>query len=335
MTKEISLLQKLVCMLLTCGGVWAGSIQAQSSAVPASWQSLTVQVVGSSGKNNTRPLRGAKITVKLREPRRAGQLKRKYPSLQLPVTMIAQTGSARFNKLPPSSEVGPYVVTVIPKPNDITRAFICEEKTNGATRDIRLGSTGPQTLRFNFVCRQAGASSPFRKAVVSGYDLTVKIEESAGTHGVGLWVRCFDKTGKLIKKVRTGSMATAVFRDVDPADAPYRIEVHKLNKRVYSGRYDMPNRHSTYVVDLNVMDRSAGVTPTYELTVKLDLWLRVYDKQGRQVKKTRLGFGGKVVLPDIDPSLGPYRIEVYSGNKLLYSTHYDMPRKHAVFVIGK
>ena len=109
----------------------------------------------------------------------------------------------------------------------------------------------------------------------------------------------YDKNGNRIKKVRTGGTATAVFRDIDPGYNPYRVEVYAMNKLLYKEQYKMPEQHVTYTADLDAkggsdVGNSGG--GSYNLTVKLDIWVYVYDKNGKQVKKLRLNNAGKAVF---------------------------------------
>lgn len=311
-------------------GLGFSSASAQGNPIPLNWRNLTVQVIETYGNNNTKPLQGAKVKVELKYPEKAEELLKKYPTLRLPAVKTAQTRGALFAKLPPSKDVGPYIVTVTPKPNDRNNDYICEEKTNRASREVRMGGGSPQRLNFNFTCKKADTVNEFNRRAKGGYDLTVKIEENGGTRGYGLWVHVYDKNGNRIKKVRTGGTATAVFRAIDPAYGPYKIEVYKINKLVHTSAYQMPAQNSTYTVDLNGSSGSAA--RNHDLTVKLDLWVHLYDKNGRLVKKLRLDNAGKAKFRGLK-SKYPYKIEVYSYNKLLYTDTYEMPEKHATYSV--
>lgn len=326
---RLLVLSSVVMVMALAATVWA-----QDNPIPHFWRQLHVQVIETYGNNNTKPLQGAKVTIELKYPEKAEEILQKYPTIQLPATRTSQTTGARFGKLPPSKDVGPYIVTVIPKPNDINKEYICEEKTNRDSREVRIGSGGaPQRLTFNYTCKKADTVNEFDRRSKGGYDLTVKIEENGGTRGNGLWVHVYDKNGNRVKKVRTGGTATAVFRAIDPAYGPYKIEVYKINKLVHTSQYDMPNQNSTYTVDLNAAG-GGGSSRGYDLTVKLDPWVHVYDKNGKLVKKERLN-GGKAKFRNLKSDYNPYKIEVYSSNKLLYTGTYEMPGKNATYEVKK
>jgi len=331
--KQLSLVTSLILLWI---GMSLSPVSAQDNPIPLNWRNLTVQVIETYGNNNTKPLQGAKVKIELKYPEKADALKERYPTLHLPAERTAQTRGATFGKLPPSRDVGPYIVTVIPKPYDRQKEYVCEEKTNRDSREVRMGGGSDQRLTFNFTCKKADAVNEYNRRAQGGYDLTVKVEESGGTRGYGLWVHVYDKNGNRVKKVRTGGTATAVFRAIDPAYGPYKIEVYKINKLVHTSKYDMPNQNATYTVALNGNGggSAANAARKYDLTVKLDLWVYLYDKNGKQVKKTRLGNSGKAVFSKIDPKYGPYKIEVYSSKKLLYRGSYEMPNKHATYVVS-
>ncbi len=321
--------------------VWLGAASspalAQDNPIPLNWRNLTVQVIETYGNNNTKPLQGAKVKVELKYPERARELLNRYPTLHLPVTKTAQTRGALFGKLPPSKDVGPYVVTVIPKPHDTNREYICEEQNKKDTREILMGGGSDHRLTFNYTCKKADTVNEFNRRAKGGYDLTVKINESGGTRGYGLWVHLYDKNGNRIKKIRTGGAAEAKFRKIDPSYNPYKVEVYRINKLLHTSNYDMPYQNATYTVDLDAPGRGGyggnGNGSSYNLTVKLDLWVHLYDKNGKLLKKLRLDNTGKAVFSQIKSKYNPYKIAVYSYNKLLYSDTYEMPEKHSTYTV--
>lgn len=238
-------------VLTTVFVVWMAiglsEVLAQDNRIPLNWRNLTVQVIETYGNNNTRPLRGAKVKVELKDPSKLDSLRKIYPTLRLPAQRTAQTRGALFGKLPPSSVVGPYIVTVIPKPYDRKKEYTCVEEQ----REIRMGGGSDQRLTFNFECKKADIKNEFKRRAKGGYDLSVKLEQNTGTRGAGYWVYLYDKDGNRIKKVRTGGNATAVFKAIDPNLNPYKVEVYRINTLLHSSEYEMPEQHSTYTIDLN------------------------------------------------------------------------------------
>lgn len=333
--KKLNYLRVLVLSFVAMVMAWAGIVSAQGNPIPLNWRNLTVQVIETYGNNNTKPLQGAKVKVELKYPEKAEELLKQYPTLHLPVTKTAQTRGALFGKLPPSKDVGPYIVTVIPKPNDRNNEYICEEKTNRDSREVRMGGGGPQRLTFNYTCKKADTVNEFNRRAKGGYDLTVKVQQSAAPRGYGLWVHLYDKNGNRIKKVRTGGTAKAEFRAIDPTYNPYKIQVYALNKLLFENHYDMPDQHATYTADLNAPsgNHQNGSGGSYNLTVKLDLWVHLYDKNGSLIKKVRLDNTGKAKFNAIKSKYNPYKIEVYSYNKLLYTDTYEMPEKHSTYSV--
>lgn len=312
------------------------SVSAQDNPIPLNWRNLNVQVIETYGNNFTKPLLGAKVTIELKDPHKADALRQQYPTLQLPQTRTAQTTGVSFRQLPPSQVVGPYIVTVDPKPNDINKEYICEERTKKAAREIRMGGGADQRLNFNFECNQADAVNEFDRRAQGGYNLTIELKESGGTRGNGLWVHVYDKNGNRIKKVRTGGTATAVFANLDPSYGPFKIEVYKGIQLVNTSTYQMPPQSSTFTINLDANGAGAAVGGggSYDLTVKLDLWVHVYDKYGKLVKKERPDNSSMAKFSGLNSENGPYKIEVYSSNKLLYTTAYEMPNRHTTYVVN-
>ncbi len=237
--------------LMAWAGMGLSSVSAQDNPIPLNWRNLTVQVIETYGNNNTKPLLQAKVKVELKYPEKAEKLLKQYPTLKLPVEKTAQTYGARFEKLPPSKDVGPYLVTVIPKPYDKEKEYICEEQGKKDTKEIYMGGTSDKRLTFNYTCKKADTVNEFKRRAKGGYDLTVKVKQSAAPRGYGLWVHLYDKDGNRIKKIRTGGTATAVFKAIDPELNPYKIEVYALSKLLYTGTYNMPNQDATYTADLD------------------------------------------------------------------------------------
>ena len=114
---KLTQLRVLVLTSVAMVMAWAGIVSAQGNPVPHAWRQLQVQVIETYGNNNTKPLQGAKVTIELKYPDRAEEILKKYPVIRIPATRTSQTTGARFGQLPPSKDVGPYIVTVIPKPN--------------------------------------------------------------------------------------------------------------------------------------------------------------------------------------------------------------------------
>lgn len=244
----------LVLSSLAVVMAWAGIVTAQDNRIPTSWGTMSVNVIETYGNNNTRPFRGAKVRVDLKnakDPKTIAildSLRRLYPVLRQPPWNPTRGG--RFSPLPPSSLVGPYIVTVDPKPNDRKKEYICEEQNKKDSREVRL-ATGTRRLTFNFKCKKADAVNEFTRRKKGGYDLTVKVEQDAAPRGYGLWVHLYDKDGNRIKKVRTGGSAEAKFRAIDPAYNPYKIQVYAMNKLLFEDHYKMPDTNATYTADLD------------------------------------------------------------------------------------
>lgn len=336
--KKLNQLLGLSIALIAWAGLGLSTASAQGNPIPLNWRGMTIQVIETYGNNNTKPLQGAKVTVELKYPEKAEELLKKYPVLRLPVSRTSQTRGALFGKLPPSKDVGPYIVTVIPKPNDRNNDYICEEKTNRDSREVNMGGSGPNyRLTFNYTCKKADTVNEFKRRKQGGYDLTVKVEQNAAPRGYGLWVHLYDKNGNRIKKVRTGGTAKVDFRAIDPTYNPYKIQVYALNKLLFEDHYDMPNQHATYTADLDANgatgDTGRGGDNSYNFTVKLDIWVYLYDKNGKQIKKVRLNNSGRAVFGKLKYKYNPYKIEVYSYNKLLYTETYQMPQKHSTYSI--
>ncbi len=250
---KINYLLALVIGVVAWAAMGVSSLEAQGNRIPLNWRKLTVKVIETYGNNNTKPLRGAKVTIDVTEDYRAvlDSLQKLYPVLRMPVTRTAQTRGASFNKLPPSRVLGPYVVTVDPKPNDRKNEYTCTEKTARATREVRMGGGSPQRLNFNFKCLKTDIENEFKRRRKGGYDLTVKLEQNGGTRGNGYWVYLYDKDDKRIKKVRSSGRGEAKFRAIDPALNTYKVEVYRMNKLINTSTYDMPEENSTHTVDLN------------------------------------------------------------------------------------
>ncbi len=335
--KKLNQLLGLSIALIAWAGLGLSSVSAQGNPIPLNWRNMTVQVIETYGNNNTKPLQGAKVRIELKYPERAEELLKKYPTLRLPATKGSGTTGALFGKLPPSKDVGPYIVTAIPKPNDRNKEYLCEEKTNRDSREVNMSGGGPKRLTFNYTCKKADTINEFNRRAQGGYDLTVKVEQNAAPRGYGLWVHLYDKNGNRIKKVRTGGAAEAKFRAIDPGYNPYKVQVYALNKLLFEDHYDMPKQNATYTADLdangatgNTGNRGGG---SYNLTVKLDIWVYLYDKNGKQIKKVRLDNAGRARFNAIKYEYNPYKIEVYSYNKLLYTETYQMPKKHSTYSI--
>jgi len=241
--------------LCTLTVLFGSSLFAQGNRIPLNWKGMTVKVTETYGNNNTKPLRGAKVSIDITEKYRAvlDSLQKIYPVLRLPQQRTSQTRGAMFSKLPPSSVVGPYLVKVNPKPNDIKNEYTCAERSGkDEGRQVRMGGGGPNKLvNFNFKCEKTDIKNEFNRRKKGGFDLSVKLQESGGTRGNGYWVWIYDKNNRRVKKVRTGGSATAVFKALDPGLNPYRIEVRRLNKLVHESKYEMPEENATYTIDLN------------------------------------------------------------------------------------
>lgn len=200
-------------------------VVGQDNPLPLNWRNLTVQVYEVYGNNQTRVLAGAKVVVSLKEPRRLANLQSRYPTLQFPQKRTTGTRGATFGKLPPSSQIGPYQVEVIPKPNNAVANERCQPYGTDSRIEVLMPGNADQRRTFRFRCSGLAVAQEFARRAAGGQDLVVQVKQSRGTRGIGLWVHLYDAENKLVKRVRTDGNAVARFKALDPADGPYKVEV--------------------------------------------------------------------------------------------------------------
>lgn len=125
------------------------SVQAADNPKPSSWRNIDIKITETYGNNQSRPLRGAKVTIDLENAGQSKDYKTRFPQ-----TKTAGARGATFTRMPPSSMVGKYVVTVLPKTGSQANKYTCKEKTKTFIHG------GPKTTQqFNFKCRRASSGS--------------------------------------------------------------------------------------------------------------------------------------------------------------------------------
>lgn len=132
----------ILSLCLFGASIALNNAKAQDNPKPSSWRNIVIKVTETYGNNQSRPLRGAKVSLDLESSNNNAGLTTKFPQ-------IKTTGprGAVFSRMPPSSMVGKYSVTVDPKPNDHTNSYSCEKKTNSFNHSSR-----GTTKQFNFTC---------------------------------------------------------------------------------------------------------------------------------------------------------------------------------------
>jgi len=236
---------------------------AQDNPVPAFWGGISVKITETYGNNNTKPLTGVKVILDLKYPEKAAAVLQKYPVITFPMVKTAGTRGANFTRIPPTKDVGDYIITIIPKPNDVNNEYACTPypgkrgytigDKGEITEDFRMGTGGTNRRNYGYKCPKADTVNEFNRRKQGGYDLTIKIDQNFGTRGNGLWVALYNKDNKRLKWIRTGGNRQAKFRAVDPTQSPYRIAVHKVkndNKPLYETPYDMPTKNVTYTAKI-------------------------------------------------------------------------------------
>ena len=198
---------------------------AQDNPIPLNYRNLTVTAV-EINNNQRRFIGGAKVTI---EPRKAKNASRyiKFPQRD---TTQANNGQARFSKLPPSREVGPYTILIE------TRDCGKQKKT------LRMGGGSDQRLQvtFNRCGKAKEVTKEHERRKQGGYNLYVELKYDTGRPGGGLWVYLYDPKGKLVKRVRTSSGGgEAKFRAIQPGKN-YYIEARYGAKTVLKERFNMP-----------------------------------------------------------------------------------------------
>ena len=209
--------------------------QAQDNPLPLNYRNLTVTAV-EINNNQRRNIGGAKVTI---EPRDADNAARYVDFPQQRTTRI-NSGQARFSKIPPSNEVGPYTVVV-------------ETKDCGKQkRTFRKNGGSDQRLQFTFnrCGKAAEVQKEFDRRAEGGYKLHVDLTYR-GRPGGGLWVYVYGPDRKLIKRQRTSSGGgNTTFRAIQ-AGKGYTIEVKYGSRTLLKEKFNMPkeNEALSYTIE--------------------------------------------------------------------------------------
>lgn len=123
-------------LLLTSNIIWA-----QDNPKPVSWKNITVVIQQTYGNNQSRLLRGARVTLALENPQKASGLSLQSRKPRLPQTKTSGSRGANFSKMPPSNLVGDYIIKVEP------RDKACGEQVKKVSH-----STRQKRVQFNFSC---------------------------------------------------------------------------------------------------------------------------------------------------------------------------------------
>jgi hypothetical protein len=116
-----SLITLSLCPLIAA--IALNSAQAQDNPKPSSWRNINIKVTETYGNNQSRPLRGAKVILELENGENNAGL-----TTRIPQTKTTGPRGAQFTRMPPSSMVGKYRVTVDPKPNNRTDSYSCKKE---------------------------------------------------------------------------------------------------------------------------------------------------------------------------------------------------------------
>ncbi len=141
-TKQLKKLMRPI-IIYASGLMLSSNLFAADNPKPSSWRNIVVKATETYGNNQSRPLRGAKVIIELENPAQSQDYKTRFPQ-----TKTSGPRGATFTRMPPSSIVGKYVVTVIPKPNDKAKKYSCEEKSISF-----IHNTHEARKQFNFKCQ--------------------------------------------------------------------------------------------------------------------------------------------------------------------------------------
>lgn len=252
-----------MALLTVLGSGMISMSHAQDNPIPSFWGGVNVQVTETYGNNFTKPLMGAYVTIDLKDPAKAAATLRKFPTLKFPVRRTTGTRGADFRPIPPTRDVGDYIITVVPKPNDKNKEYACTPNpkkrgyTVGAygeiTEKFRMGASGTNRRNYGYKCPRADTVNEFNRRKQGGYELTVDVQQGYGTRGNRLWVAVYDSNNRRLKWVGTGGNHQAKFRAVDPQKGPYRIVVHANkndNKPLYEATFKMPNENVSFTAKI-------------------------------------------------------------------------------------
>jgi hypothetical protein len=181
-----------LCLLATT--ITLSSAQAQDNPKPNSWRNIVVKVTETYGNNQSRPLRGAKVTLGLASDDNSAEVTTRFPQ-----TKTSGPRGAQFTRMPPSSMVGKYTVTVDPKPNDRTDSYSCKKRTKNF-----IHSTRGTTTQFNFTCLKKKASAPSVAAKTNtnsnnrGQCHKVRIQKQDGRRDATYATACMQANGRWV-----------------------------------------------------------------------------------------------------------------------------------------
>jgi len=237
LVKNITLISLITTATLT-------AVQAADNPKPSSWRSVEVKVTETFGNNQSSPLRGAKVIIDLVNRNQDSDGRTRFPQ-----TKTSGSRGATFTRMPPSSMVGDYKITVIPKPSDKSNEFTCKEKSITFIHNMNKSNK-----QFRFKCSKTDSQNKRDRQTVGGYNLTVDVKQQSGKRGRSLWVAAYDNKNNRLKWVRTSGSHKATIKNVDPAKGPYKIVVHKFKndrKPLFEGQFKMPKTDATFIADLD------------------------------------------------------------------------------------
>ena len=116
--------------------------QAADNPKPSSWANIDIKITETYGNNQTRPLRGAKVFIDLVNKDQSKDFKTRFPQ-----SKSSGPRGVTFTRMPPSSMVGDYIVTVNPKPSDKNNQYTCKQKEKTFIHNTRKANK-----QFRFQC---------------------------------------------------------------------------------------------------------------------------------------------------------------------------------------
>lgn len=128
----------VVLGVATVVSAWgAAPAEAQDNPIPLNYRNLNVNVLETYGNNNTRRVAGARVVL---VPENGGT----DEFVEFPIQRTTTNrGVVSFSKIPPSNQIGPYVVTVTYPRN-------CGEET----KTLRMNGGSDNRVTFNVNCAQ-------------------------------------------------------------------------------------------------------------------------------------------------------------------------------------
>lgn len=142
--------------LITLLGVFSGHAAARSNPDTKFWGDLVVSVIEVQDRQG-RPIRGAKVTIDLAEPRKAAEYVRRFGDIgRFPKTVTYDHQPVIFTHLAPSDLVGLYKARVNPRPLQ-SRRYSCVPEQKKLKK-----SRSQDRLHFEFNCAKYDASRPVK-----------------------------------------------------------------------------------------------------------------------------------------------------------------------------